>query len=308
MHRHSPAVIPFGVVATPLQPSFTWARFWGSGFRCSKSATPAGRRRHADPDSGLGEALAKSLGNAAVGLLRGHGNVVVGGSVKEAVFRAVYTEINARLQAEASRIGQGQVAFLNEAEAMASMATNQGHIIRPGNYGRRSNSLPRQLSADFLSIRRYAGSFGRRATPAWFRRFGGHTVRREWTTYKCLIASRQRRTPACMRFSRRLGHPGPDDPPGAGRGPARPSAVRGRAPGHRGHDAHGCGRGSNCRDPARELAQVVVGAGTLLRAADVATAIQAGAGFLVDPPHSVSRPRRWRPNRLSARRRDPARS
>ena len=78
----------------------------------------------------LGEALAKSLGSAAVGLLRGHGNVVVGGSVKEVVFRAVYTEINARLQAEALRIGQSQVTFLNEAEAMASMATNQGQIKR----------------------------------------------------------------------------------------------------------------------------------------------------------------------------------
>src|SRR2546421_10201340 len=33
----------------------------------------------------------------------------------------------------------------------------------------------------------------------------------------------------------------------------------------------------------RELAQVGVGAGTLLRAADVATAVQAGAGFLVSP-------------------------
>jgi HCOMODA/2-hydroxy-3-carboxy-muconic semialdehyde decarboxylase len=55
---------------------------------------------------------------------------VVAGSVKEVVFRAVYTEINARLQAEALRIGQGQVAFLNEAEAMASMATNQGQITR----------------------------------------------------------------------------------------------------------------------------------------------------------------------------------
>src|SRR5438034_355669 len=34
---------------------------------------------------------------------------------------------------------------------------------------------------------------------------------------------------------------------------------------------------------ARELPQIVVGAGTLLRAADVATAVQAGAGFLVSP-------------------------
>jgi len=33
----------------------------------------------------------------------------------------------------------------------------------------------------------------------------------------------------------------------------------------------------------REFPQVVVGAGTLLRAADVATAVEAGAGFLVSP-------------------------
>ena len=34
---------------------------------------------------------------------------------------------------------------------------------------------------------------------------------------------------------------------------------------------------------ARELPQVVVGAGTLLRAADIATAVHAGARFLVSP-------------------------
>src|SRR5438105_14598497 len=34
---------------------------------------------------------------------------------------------------------------------------------------------------------------------------------------------------------------------------------------------------------ARELPQIVVGAGTLLRAADVATAVHAGARFLVSP-------------------------
>src|SRR5580704_18218645 len=34
---------------------------------------------------------------------------------------------------------------------------------------------------------------------------------------------------------------------------------------------------------ARELPQIVVGAGTLLRAADIATAVHAGARFLVSP-------------------------
>src|SRR5204862_7890855 len=129
---HSPGAIPFGVVATPLQPIFHMGSFLGLGvpvFESRHVGGPATDMLIRTP--ALGEALAKSLGNAAVGLRRGHGNVVVGGSVKEAVFRAVYTEINARLQAEALRIGQGQVAFLNEAEAMASMATNQGQTTRP---------------------------------------------------------------------------------------------------------------------------------------------------------------------------------
>jgi ribulose-5-phosphate 4-epimerase/fuculose-1-phosphate aldolase len=45
--------------------------------------------------------------------VRGHGDVAVGGSVQQVVFRAIYTEINAKLQAEALRLGQGQVNFLN---------------------------------------------------------------------------------------------------------------------------------------------------------------------------------------------------
>jgi len=134
VHSHSPSIIPFSVVTAPLRPIYHMGSFLGLGvpvFEIRDAGGPATDMLIRTP--ALGEALAKSIGNAAVALLRGHGNVVVGGSVKEAVFRAVYTEINARLQAEASRLGQGQVAFLNEAEAMASMATNQGQITRPWN-------------------------------------------------------------------------------------------------------------------------------------------------------------------------------
>src|SRR5215467_7878525 len=49
----------------------------------------------------LGEALARTLGGSAVALMRGHGNVVVGSNLKYAVFRAYYTEVNARLQLQA---------------------------------------------------------------------------------------------------------------------------------------------------------------------------------------------------------------
>ena len=132
MHSHSPAVIPFGVVGAPLRPIYHMGSFLGLGvpiFEIREAGGPATDMLIRTPE--LGEALAKSLGSSAVALLRGHGNVVVGASVKEVVFRAVYTEINARLQAEALRIGQGQVIFLSDAEAMASMTTNQGQITRP---------------------------------------------------------------------------------------------------------------------------------------------------------------------------------
>jgi HCOMODA/2-hydroxy-3-carboxy-muconic semialdehyde decarboxylase len=65
--------------------------------------------------SALGKALAETLADKAVVLMRGHGNVVVGPSVQVAVYRAVYTEINARLQAQALALG-GIVTYLEKEE------------------------------------------------------------------------------------------------------------------------------------------------------------------------------------------------
>src|SRR6202041_424810 len=63
-------------------------------------------------DSRLGAALAQSLGQSAAVLMRGHGSTVVGGTLRQAVFRAVYTEVGARLQSEAMRLGP--VTYLTE--------------------------------------------------------------------------------------------------------------------------------------------------------------------------------------------------
>ena len=41
--------------------------------------------------------------------MRGHGDVTVGPNVKIAVFRAYYTDVNARLQAQAIGLG-GEIA------------------------------------------------------------------------------------------------------------------------------------------------------------------------------------------------------
>jgi HCOMODA/2-hydroxy-3-carboxy-muconic semialdehyde decarboxylase len=133
VHTHSPAVIPFSVVRTaPLRAVSHMGSFLGE-------VTPVFEIRDAAGDSSdllirdnpLGAALARSLGRGTAVLMRGHGITVVGSTLKEAVFRAVYSEFNARIQAEAQKLGP--VTFMTAGEAAASAATNASQIDRAWN-------------------------------------------------------------------------------------------------------------------------------------------------------------------------------
>jgi HCOMODA/2-hydroxy-3-carboxy-muconic semialdehyde decarboxylase len=79
----------------------------------------------------LGRALAQSIGARSVVLMRGHGSTVVGRNLREAVFRAIYTEINARLQREA--LSLGTPVYLTPAEAVACVASVSTTIDRAWN-------------------------------------------------------------------------------------------------------------------------------------------------------------------------------
>jgi HCOMODA/2-hydroxy-3-carboxy-muconic semialdehyde decarboxylase len=132
VHSHSPSIIPFGVISVPLRPIYHMSSFLGAGvpiFEIREAGGPATDMLIRTPE--LGAALASRIGAAAVVLMRGHGNVVVGASVQQVVFRAIYTEINAKLQAEALRLGEGQVNFLNAEEAANATATNNAVLSRP---------------------------------------------------------------------------------------------------------------------------------------------------------------------------------
>ena len=65
-----------------------------------------------------GLSLAKTLGDNAAALMRGHGCVVTGRTVRDAVHISVYLMVNARLQTEAMRFGE--VTFLSENEVAAT--------------------------------------------------------------------------------------------------------------------------------------------------------------------------------------------
>jgi ribulose-5-phosphate 4-epimerase/fuculose-1-phosphate aldolase len=131
VHSHSPAVIPFGVTNAKLRPIYHMSSFLGRDvpvFEIRDTGGDATDMLIRTPL--LGAALAQTLGDGTVALMRGHGNVVVGRSLPEVVYRAVYTEANARLQADAMRLGNGRVIYLSDGEATASMATNAGVLTR----------------------------------------------------------------------------------------------------------------------------------------------------------------------------------
>jgi ribulose-5-phosphate 4-epimerase/fuculose-1-phosphate aldolase len=130
VHSHSPAVIPFADTAVPLRPMNHIAGFLGSGvpvFEIRATAGPASDMliRNAS----LGHALAATLGSHSVALMRGHGSVAAAQSIRHVVFRAIYTEVNARMQADAMKLGVPK--FLNPQEAAAAAKTNDGLVDRP---------------------------------------------------------------------------------------------------------------------------------------------------------------------------------
>jgi HCOMODA/2-hydroxy-3-carboxy-muconic semialdehyde decarboxylase len=130
VHSHSPSVIPFSVVpSAPLRAVSHMGSFLGEHTPLFEIREVAGEASDLlIRDNALGRALARSLGQSPAVLMRGHGVTVVGASLREAVFRAVYTEFNARIEAEALRLGA--VTFMTGAEAAASAATNASQVDR----------------------------------------------------------------------------------------------------------------------------------------------------------------------------------
>jgi ribulose-5-phosphate 4-epimerase/fuculose-1-phosphate aldolase len=127
VHTHSPTVVPFSVTEVPLKP--IRAGFFYPEVPVFEIRETGGWTNLLVSNAALGRALAEKLGNNSVALLRGHGNVVVGPTLRTAVYRAIYTEANAKLLLQALMIG-GPITYLAPEEA-AVMEKTQGKV-RPG--------------------------------------------------------------------------------------------------------------------------------------------------------------------------------
>jgi HCOMODA/2-hydroxy-3-carboxy-muconic semialdehyde decarboxylase len=121
IHSHSPNVIPFSVTQVPMRAILNSAGFLAAGVPVFEMRKVAGSTSLLVTDSVRGKALAETLGDRPVALMRGHGDVVVGPNVRRTVARAIYTEVNARLLWQAITIG-GPITFIDAEEARAGEA------------------------------------------------------------------------------------------------------------------------------------------------------------------------------------------
>ena len=132
VHAHSPGVVPFSVSKTPLRPLFHNTAFLAAGVPVWDIAKDFGVTNMLVADNAKGKSLAATLGDKSVVLMRGHGDVTVGPNVKVAVFRAYYTDVNARLQAQAIGLGS-EITYLSPEEGAKADQVNFAVLDRVWN-------------------------------------------------------------------------------------------------------------------------------------------------------------------------------
>jgi ribulose-5-phosphate 4-epimerase/fuculose-1-phosphate aldolase len=129
VHTHSPGVIPYTVSQVALRAVFHNAAFLAAGAPVWDIRKAFGETDMLVRNAAIGKDLALTLADKPVVLMRGHGDVTVGPSVKLAVFRAYYTDVNARLQSQAIALG-GKPNYLTPGEGAKADAVTLAVVER----------------------------------------------------------------------------------------------------------------------------------------------------------------------------------
>ena len=135
VHTHSAGVIPFSVSKVPLRAMYHNPAFLAGGVPVWDIRKDFGDTNMLVSNAAIGKSLATALGDKPVVLMRGHGDVAVGPSVKAAVFRAYYTDVDAKLEAQALALG-GEPNYLTPGEGAKADQTNLVVIDRIWNLWR----------------------------------------------------------------------------------------------------------------------------------------------------------------------------
>ena len=133
MHNHSPNVVPFTVQSRRrMRPIMHMCAPIGTDIPTWDIAHKFGTTNLLVTSPAIADDLACCLGHRTVALMRGHGSVVVGRSLREVVFTSVYMEINAEMLIKAYGLGDGEVTPLSDGEVAANAGGRAGFTLERG--------------------------------------------------------------------------------------------------------------------------------------------------------------------------------
>ena len=134
VHAHAEAVLPFTISTTPLRPVVHMASFVGPRLPIWDIHDRFGDTNLLVVNMTQGRDLARSLSAERVVLMRGHGFTAAARSLQEVIRMAVYLPLNARVLAEALRLGEVKYLSRGEIEAHASMKPDDPSMYRAWEY------------------------------------------------------------------------------------------------------------------------------------------------------------------------------
>jgi HCOMODA/2-hydroxy-3-carboxy-muconic semialdehyde decarboxylase len=133
-HHHAPSIMPFAIAGVPLQPVFHLGAAMGQHAPFWDSRDEFGDTNLLVVKPEEGASLARALGKYSVVVLRRHGATVVGGDLRELVFRTIYSAKNAEHQLAAHVLGNVSPLTAGEAEMASGLNLAPGPVARAYEY------------------------------------------------------------------------------------------------------------------------------------------------------------------------------
>lgn len=152
IHSHSRSVIPFTVTPAKLRPLVHSCATIGHDVPVWDAQNQFGDTNLLISSVEMGRDFAGVMGGGRSALMRGHGSTVVGASIREAVYTAVYLEVNANLQIQASALGP--ITFLTDGEIdriqsrLADAKPGEGYNRAWEYWCRQAGIEPRQIGPE----------------------------------------------------------------------------------------------------------------------------------------------------------------
>ena len=171
-HHHSPSVLPFCITGTELVPVFHLGAVLGTAAPFWDSRDDFGDTNMLVIKPEEGRSLARALGTHWMVLMRRHGATLAGTSLRELVFRTVYSHANAEIQLRSMMLGRIGPLTRGEAELTGPYQLTARPIGRAWEYWtarvKKSGGLPqaRRAAAKLRAPQSRAGKKSRAGSKA----------------------------------------------------------------------------------------------------------------------------------------------